>query len=146
MGAFVIPQITYPALAPTTTLAFTYPPVEKPAIDDREIVGAVSITLSGKKQTISYRQDNFKRLSMKFVPQADLANWDAFFSFALDGGSFLYYPDATASAYDEYTLEDGGGSAINSMGVISWNPKYSFRNVDEFELILRKVPGGLSSP
>lgn len=140
----IIPQITWPASAPTNTLSFTYPPVEKPGINDAEAVGGVSFTLSGKRQVMWIRSDSFLRLSMKFVPQADLPNWDTFLQYALQGGSFLYYPDATATAYDEYWLEDPGGSARNEKGILAWNPTYAFRGVSEFELVLRKVPGGLT--
>jgi len=144
--AFVIPKITYPASAPTTTLNFTYPPVEKPGIDDREVVGAVSYSLSGLKQTLQYRQDNFKHLIMKNVPQSDLQAWDDFISFAQAGGTFLYYPDATdTTTYAECDLVDSGGTTRMDLGLDAWNPTYAFRGVSTFELVIRKVPNGITA-
>ena len=148
--SYPIPQITYPASAPVNTLTFSYPPIEKPGIDDQEGVGAVSKTLSGLKQTMFIREDEYKRLSMKFVPMADLQAWKDFMNYAHQGGTFLYYPDATLTGYDEYYLEDSGGSARSSMSSSNssdaWSPSYAFRGFDEFELVLYKVSGGLSAP
>src|SRR6266536_2014 len=109
--AFINPKITYPASAPTTTLVFTWPPVEKAMIPDQEGVAAVSKTLSGLKQTMWWREDEFIHLIMKSVPHVDLPAWQAFINYAHQGGSFLYYPDATDLAtFDECWLEESGGS------------------------------------
>jgi hypothetical protein len=147
--AFIIPKITYPASAPTTTLNFTYPPTEKPGIPDQEGVSAVSKTLSGLKQTRWWREDEFIHLSMKNVPQADLPAWKAFLNYAHQGGSFLYYPDATDTAtYDECWLEDSGGSSRSSGSGSSsdaWSPTYTARGLVQFELVLQKVPDGITA-
>jgi hypothetical protein len=64
------------------------------------------------------------------------------------GGSFLYYPDNTGTAYDEYWLEDAGGSTRNyttaNISPAVWNPTMGARQMSSFELVLRKVPGGLT--
>ena len=147
------PKITYLAGSPlvTNTLTFTLPPLKKPGpypIADREGVGVASITLSGLKQVMWYRTDTFLHLIMDDVPWADMANWTAFIDYALQGGSFLYYPDATGTAYDEYWLDDSGGSVRNQSSnaqLDAWNPTMSDRQHANFELVLRKVPGGLTS-
>jgi hypothetical protein len=153
MATMPLPMIRWPASSPTNTLNFTYPPVEKPGIDDEEGVRVDSVTLSGLKQSMWYRTDIFRHVILKFVPMADLANWKSFFDYALQGGSFLYYPDSTLAVYDEWQMEDSGGSMRNQTQVSSsgnagdaWNPTYSFRGITQFSLVMRKVPGGLSSP
>lgn len=146
--SFIIPQITYPAASPTTTLSFSYPPTEKIPVPDQEGVSAVSKTLSGLKQTMWQREDEFVRLKFTSVPFSDLAAWKSFMNYAHQGGSFLYYPDATGTAYDECWLEDSGGSARSSTGSSSdaWSPNFAFRGFAEFELVIFKVPGGLTHP
>lgn len=155
--ALLVPKITYPASAPVTTLVFTYPPVEKPfgPTNDGDEIEAVrndSITLSGLRQSMYYRTDEFKHLIMSNVPIADMPAWKAFFNFAQQGDSFLYYPDSTLSGYDEWWDEDSGGSnrssssSSSSSSSTNWAPKYVVRGLASFELVMRKVPGGLSSP
>jgi hypothetical protein len=145
-----LPQIKYPAGTPTTTLAFSFPPVKKPGpypVADQEGVGTASISLSGRKQVMWLRTDNFFHLIMDFVPWADMPNWQLFIQYALQGGSFLYYPDGLGTAYDEYWLEASGGSARNQSSnaqLDAWNPKMTDRQFAQFELIMRKVPGGLT--
>jgi hypothetical protein len=85
---------------------------------------------------------------MDDVPWADMANWTAFINYALQGGSFLYLPDYSGTAYDEYWLEESGGSVRNQSSnaqLDAWNPTMSDRQHASFELVLRKVPGGLTS-
>ena len=145
------PKILYPAVAtsPTTqtTLTFTLPPVKKPGpypVQDQEGVGAVSLAVSGLRQVMWYRTDQFFHLVMDDVPWADMAAWQTFVQYAIQGGSFLYYPDSTGTAYDEYTLEDSGGSARSQVALDAWNPKMGDRQHGQFELVFRKVPGGLT--
>jgi hypothetical protein len=147
------PKIVYPASGPGTTLIFTYPPIKKAGpygIFDQEAVGSVSISLSGKRRQVMYlRTDQFLRLSMDSnVPWADLTEWQAFIEYAIQGGSFLYYPDSAATTFDEFWLEDAGGSARNStsanISTPAWASTYAARNLASFELVLRKVPGGLT--
>jgi hypothetical protein len=148
------PKITYPASPPSpgvpTTLNFTLPPVKKPGpypAADQEGVGVASISVSGLKQVMWLRTDTFLHLIMDDVPWADMANWKAFILYAIQGGSFLYYPDATGTAYDEYWLDDSGGSVRNQSSntqLDAWNPTMGDRQHGQFQLVLRKVPGGLT--
>lgn len=150
--AFAYPQVKWPAASPTATLQFTYPPINKPGpygVMDQEAVGSVSITLSGKRQVLNLRTDQFFHLIFDAtVPWADMAAWQIFIQYAIDGGSFLYYPDSGGTAYDEYILEDAGGSARNSttanISTPAWNPTMGARQMSSFELVLRKVIGGLT--
>lgn len=153
---FVVPKIAWPTDTLANELIFQYPPVEKATqnadADEVEGVRIDTISLSGIRQSAFYRSDEFKHLSLKSVEIAsEIANWRSFFDYAHEGGSFLYYPDSTGTAYDEWVLEDSGGSNRSSLSSSSssstnWQPKLAFRGFDEFELVMRKVPGGLSSP
>lgn len=111
-------------------LLFTYPPVQKPASDDREGTRHDSISISGLKQSVLERIDVFKNLQMDFVPTDDAVAWEAFMEFALGGGTFDYYPDADVVHFTTYTLED-----------TDWKPKRNFHLIDKFTLRLRKVVG-----
>jgi hypothetical protein len=145
-----IPKITYPAAVPTTTVSFTTPPNHKPGpygIADQEGVGVQSVSLSGKKQVMYVRTDTFFHLIMELVPWADMTMWQTFILFALQGGTFRYYPDSGGTAFDEYSLEDAGGSARNQDSdgqLYSWNPTSQDHQHATFELVFRKVPGGLT--
>lgn len=147
-----IPKITYPAAAPTTTVTFTLPPLKKPGpygVMDQEGVGTASISISGQKQVMWWRTDQFFHVTFDDVPWADMAMWQAFIDYALQGGTFLYYPDAAGTAYDEYWLEASGGSPRNQSydsQLDAWNPTMGDRQHATYELVLRKKPGGLTHP
>src|SRR5882724_4196130 len=107
------PKIIYAPSAGPTVLAFTYPNVGKPespdtgAGDEMDAVRHDTITCSGLKQSILERIDVFKTLQMDNVPMADLAAWRTFLNYALQGGQFDYYPDASDDfTFDTWTLED----------------------------------------
>jgi hypothetical protein len=145
------PKIVYPATGGTpTTLNFTYPPVKKAGaypFADLEAVGAVTVTVSGKRQVWFMRTDSLMRVTLDFVPWSDMPAWSTFIAWAQQGGSFLYYPDATATACDEYWLEDTNGSTRSSTPIMAWNPALASGALmmASFEITLRKVPGGIHS-
>jgi hypothetical protein len=149
---FIIPKITYPADTQETTLDFTYPPTEKPGIPDQEGVSAISKTLSGLKQTMWWREDEFINLHFKNVPMADLPDLKTFLNYCHQGGSFLFYPDANdISTFVECWLEDSTGSARSSSSSSStsseaWTPTFALRGFVAFDLVLQIVPGGISGP
>jgi hypothetical protein len=122
------PKITYNN-GTLQTLNFTYPPVAKPGTDDLEQQRTDSISLSGLKQSISIRTDDFFTLQMDFVPQADLPAWKLFMQWALAGNSFQYYADASINVFDTFTLED-----------TKWTPTRAFFGTAKFKLRFRKVP------
>jgi hypothetical protein len=150
--ASIFPKVVWPAASPTTTLIFDYPPTSKPGpygVMDQEAVGSISISISGKRQVMYLRIDQFFHLIFDAsIPWASMPNWQTFMDYALQGNSFLYYPDNTGTAYDEYVIEDAGGSPRNyttvNVSTPAWNPTMGARQLSSFELVLRKVPGGLT--
>ena len=122
----LLPKIVYGS--GPTTLNFTFPPVNKPGTDELKAERTDTITSTGLKQSVFERTDTFKTLQMDYVPAADLANWAAFIAYAIEGGEFEYYPDATISGtHATYTLED-----------TDWKPQRNFRGYAKFTLVLRK--------
>ena len=144
------PKIVYPASGGTpTTVNFTYPPTTKAAaypVIDHEAVGVATVTISGKRQVWFLRSDNLMRVTLENVPWSDMPTWEAFVLYAQQGGSFLYYPDGTGTAYDEFWLEDTGGSGRSQTPIMSWNPTgvKDAKMLAAFELTFRKVPGGMT--
>lgn len=142
-----IPKIEYGS--PVVTLSPTLPPIKKPGFypaADHEGVGSATLSLSGLKQVMWIRTDTFYHLIMDAVPWADVPAWQAFIDYALEGNTFLYYPDATGTAYDEFWLEDSGGSVRNQDSdtqLDAWNPVMGGREHAQFELVMRLKPGGL---
>jgi len=133
--AYPIPRITYDAGSGTVIVDPTYPNVQKPYLDDFEAVRHDSISTSGVRSSMVERVDRIRNVNFNNVPWADLPMWDAFFSYAVEGGSFVYYPDVTATAFATWELVDDKVS-------------FSFvcRGVSKFEMHMRLVPGGASSP
>jgi hypothetical protein len=122
----------YDAGAGPVALLFTYPPVEKPGPhdgngDDRQAQRIDSVTLSGRKQIFHVRTDKFRTLTMKNVPNEDLAAWAAFIDWAITGGQFDYYADADVGTFTTYTLED-----------MEWKPQRAFIGFVSFELQMRQ--------
>jgi hypothetical protein len=100
-------------------------------LDDREAVRHDSMTSSGLRQVALERVDIIKPLQMENVPWDDLPAWRDFIDFAIEGGQFSYYPDATLTAFQTFELMD-----------TSFNPKFNVRGLSKFSLKLRLVPDG----
>lgn len=118
------PKIVYN----TTTLLFSFPPVDKPGANELVAERHDSYSTSGLKQSVWERTDEYLELQMKFVPQTDLAAWTAFLQWALQGNSFYYYPDADVDSFTTFTLDD-----------TSWKPGFNFKTISKFTLRMRKV-------
>jgi hypothetical protein len=90
-----VPQFTYSS---GTTFVPTYAPRKKQPIATlgQEAIRHDSITTSGLQQSVLERVDRVFDLDFPFVPESDLASWDAFISWAIAGNQFQYAPDATA--------------------------------------------------
>ncbi len=131
---FPIPQIQYDAGAGPVTLAFTYPPINKPLLDDREATRHDSITSSGLRQSALERVDIIKNLQMENVPWEDLPAWAAFIDYAIQGGEFSYFLDATQTAFQTFELVDQ-----------NFKPSFNVRGITKFTLVLRLVPLGAFS-
>ena len=129
-----LPKIVYDAGSGAVTLNFTYPPINKPTIDDREAVRHDSITSSGLRQVALERVDIIRNIQMEFVPFADLPAWAAFIDYAIQGGTFSYYLDKDASAHQTWELQD-----------TNFKPSYNVHGISKFTLTLRLVPGGAFS-
>jgi hypothetical protein len=127
--AFPIPRIIYGS----TILDFTYPDVQKPMTDLLQAVRHDSITSSGLRQSMVERVDVLKTLQFDSIPWADLPAFSDFIKYAIEGGSFQFYPDATASAFQTWELVDD-----------NFSPQFSSRGLTKCTLKLRQVPGGTS--
>lgn len=129
-----LPKIVYDAGAGAVTLNFTFPPINKPTVDDREAVRHDSFTSSGLRQVALERVDIIRNVQMEYVPFADLPAWAAFIDYAIQGGTFSYYLDKDATAFQTWELEDQ-----------NFKPSYNVRGISKFSLILRLVQDGPSS-
>ena len=131
MSTVPIPLFSYNPGADVVTFSPTYPPTKKPGpqdgtSDELEVQRVDSITMSGKKQVFFIRTDTFRVLEFTYVPFPDYVNWAPFMAWAVSGGQFDYYPDATLPSFTTYTLED-----------TSWKPKFSFIGVSSFTMNMR---------
>jgi len=89
----------------STTLTFRYPPRFKPSYA-KSAVRHDNVASSGVKEVVYERTDNFIEFDMEWILAADRAGWQSFLDFALEGGAFDYYPDASLSAFDAYVFEN----------------------------------------
>lgn len=131
--AYPIPKIVYG----TTTLTFSFPPVNKSGTQDRIAQRNDSISLSGLKQSLWWRTDKFLNLQMDFVPLADLPAWEDFIDYSLQGGEFSFYPDATLAGFTVYTLDDSSSDT----GTVSFTPTRNVVGITKFTLRFRRVIG-----
>ena len=105
------PQIVYPSGNTTATLQFMLPPTKVPAYS-AAAVRHDNVASSGVRESILERIDNFLDLDMEWVGiGADVTAWAAFMSYALQGGAFQYFPDASLPAFVNYWLEDTNWTA-----------------------------------
>jgi hypothetical protein len=129
--SYPIPAIVYGS----TTLNFTFPPVNKPGPqagddDERSALRTDSITSSGIVQAVIERVDIFRTLDIQWVPFIDYVNWAPFIDYAIQGGKFSYYPDVDSGAHDDWLLED-----------TDWKPQRNLIGIAKFTLKMRKVVG-----
>lgn len=103
------------------------PPIGKQPLDGLAATRHDSITSSGIKQAVLERIDDVTTLPFQFVPQADLAGWKAFMTYALAGGVFAYRPNSLDDTnWNEYTLDQQ-----------DWTPKWVCFGTFSFELQMR---------
>lgn len=90
---FPVPQFTYNG----NTFVPTYAATNKEPIGTlgQSAIRHDSITTSGLQQSILERIDRIFPLNFPVVPEADLAAWDAFLTWALAGNQWQYAPDST---------------------------------------------------
>jgi len=128
--SYPVPKIEYNPGSGTVVLNFTFPPVMKSGAPDLTAQREDSISVSGLKQSVWTRTDEFLPVQLDFVPVTDMPAWTDFMRFALAGGLFNYFPDKTIAHYTTYTLDDS-----------SWAPSRNFHGISRFKLKLRKVVG-----
>jgi hypothetical protein len=126
---FLTPCFQYNPGSGNVNFIPTYPPINKQPQGSLNAVRHDSITSSGKKQSVSERLENLNTFEFANVPQADMANWNAFLGYALGGGQFTWFADSTNLAGGTlYTLED-----------TAWDPKRTAFQNFAFTIKVRKV-------
>jgi hypothetical protein len=131
---YPIPKINYDPGTGTTVVSPTYPNIQKPYMDNFEAVRHDSITSGGTRQSITERVDRIRPIHFETVPWTDLPMWEAFFAYAIQGGTFQYYPDGAGTAFQTWQLVDDK--------II---PTFVAFGLSKFVMNLRLVPGGASS-
>ncbi|PYV31442.1 MAG: hypothetical protein DMG22_16905 [Acidobacteria bacterium] len=122
------PKIVYNPGTGATTLTFLRPPRKLPAY-----FGVArrhdNVASSGVRETVLERIDNFLEFEMEWVGiGADVQAWASFMAYALEGGSFQYYPDASLASFTNYWLED-----------TTWNSAYKSPGQYTFKVKFRQV-------
>jgi hypothetical protein len=122
------PQIVYPQGTGTATLLFQRPPRRVPAYSS-QAVRHDNVASSGVRESVLERIDNFLTLEMEWVAiGSDVQAWAQFMSYALQGGSFAYYPDSSHPAFTNYWIED-----------TNWTAAYKAPGQYTFKLKFRQV-------
>lgn len=122
------PAITYYSGSTLVRLTFTYPPRNVAAYNS-VATRHDNISSSGVRESILERIDNFLEIEMQTVlTPADVANWNALMQYALQGGQFSFYPDASQTAFTNYWLED-----------TTWKAGYKAPGIYSFKLKFRQV-------
>lgn len=122
------PQIIYDAGSGPVTLSFAQPPRKVPAYQ-YSAVRHDNVSSAGVRESVLERIDTFLELEMEWVEiGTDVEGWNAFTEFALGGGQFGYYPDASESAFTNYWLED-----------TDWTAAYKAPGHYSFKMKFRKV-------
>ena len=122
------PQIVYPFGNSTATLTFLRPATKVPAYSQKA-VRHDNVASSGVRESILERVDNFLDFDMEWVGLgADVTAWAQFMAYALQGGEFQYYPDASQVGFTNYWLED-----------TDWDAAYRSPGQFTFHLRFRQV-------
>jgi len=100
------PKIIYDPGTGAVTLQFLRPARMIPG-SQLAAVRHDNIASSGVREAIWERTDEFLEFTMQWVGVgADATAWDTFMRWALQGGTFDYYPDADVGSSSTYVLED----------------------------------------
>ncbi len=122
------PQIIYDPGTGPTVLAFARPPRKVPAYE-YSAVRHDNISSAGVREVVLERMEIFLTLEMEWVGiGADVQAWNQFMEFALAGGQFGYYPDASQPGFTNYWLED-----------TDWTAAYKAPGQFTFRLKFRQV-------
>ena len=122
------PAIVYPLGSGSATLIFARPPRRVPAYS-AVAVRHDNVASSGVRESVLERIDNFLDLELEWVGAgSDVQAWAQFMNYALQGGSFAYYPDSSQPGYTNYWLED-----------TDWTAAYKAAGQYSFHLKFRQV-------
>ncbi|PYV20981.1 MAG: hypothetical protein DMG24_20965 [Acidobacteria bacterium] len=122
------PQIVYNPGAGNITLSFERQPRRVPAYQ-KVATRHDNIATSGVREAVVERVDQFLAFEMEHVGTGlDVTAWANFMDYALQGGQFSYYPDASQSSFTNYWLEDTDWMA-EYKGVGRYTFKLKFRQV-----------------
>jgi hypothetical protein len=122
------PQIIYDPGTGPVTLAFAYPPRNVAAYQS-VATRHDNVASSGVRESILERIDHFLELNLQAVlAGADVEAWNSFMQYALTGGQFAYYPDASQSSFANCWLED-----------TTWSASYKAPGLYSFKLKFRQV-------
>ena len=101
------PKIVYtPAGGTEQTLDFTSSPQQQPGYL-KNAVRHDNISTAGIRESVLERVDTFLELNVEYIKAGtDLANWASFLDYALTGGPFAFYPDASEPGYINCLLEN----------------------------------------
>lgn len=122
------PKIEYPAGSGSpTTVTFAFPPVETPAYW-LKAKRHDNYSDAGVRESIVEGIYSLQQLNMKYlVAGGDTDQWNRFMQFALTGGLFAYYSDAS-----------NPGSAITyQLDDKTWKVNYKSPGMYEFNINLR---------
>ena len=122
------PQIIYDPGSGPVTLQFQRSPRKVPAYEFKA-TRHDNVASSGVRESVLERIDTFLTFEMEWVGLGpDVQAWGNFMLFALTGGQFAYYPDASRTSFTNYWLED-----------TDWAADYKAAGQYTFKLKFRQV-------
>lgn len=120
------PKIVYtPAGGTEQTLNFASPPRQQPGYM-KTAVRHDNISTAGVRESVLERIDSFVEFTVDYLQAGtDLANWATFLDYALTGGPFAFYPDASQTGYTNCLLENTDAQiAYKAPGLYSLTLKF----------------------
>ena len=120
------PKIVYTPVGGTEqTLNFAFPPRQQPGYF-KSAIRHDNISTAGIRESVIERIDTFLEFTMDYIQAGtDLGNWSLFLDYALTGGPFAYYPDASQSGYINCLLVSTDAEmAYKAPGVYSISLKF----------------------
>jgi len=120
------PKIVYtPAAGSEQTLSFSSPPRQQPGYL-KTAIRHDNISTAGVRESVLERIDAFLEFTMDYIQAgSDLADWSAFLDYALTGGPFAFYPDASQTGYVNCLLENTDAQiAYKAPGLYSLTLKF----------------------
>lgn len=131
---YSLPKIVYPS-GGGTTLQFVFPP--RSQTQYYQTTRHDNLSSAGVKEAIFERTDTFQKFTMEYVrgnilsgPGEDIQNWAGFMAYALQGGSFDYYPDPinSPSVIHTCTLEQTDWTPeFKQLGMFTFNCVFRYR-------------------